>query len=162
MKEPKQVILVRKDLKMGAGKLAAQVAHASICALLDRVQDCFIPELGGPGFFTRYGVSREEKEWLEGSQTKVVLWVNDKAQLLNYHQQAVEKKLTSSLIQDEGRTELQGKNYTTVAIGPANPDLIDELTGDLKLCRIWGENNEEKTRSHSIDPSKPYGLCKSD
>ena len=45
MKEYKQVILIRIDLKMGAGKKCAQACHASVSASdLSRVKD-YLEEL---------------------------------------------------------------------------------------------------------------------
>lgn len=38
MEEVKQVIIVRKDLKMSEGKLAAQCAHASIMSYMEAIK----------------------------------------------------------------------------------------------------------------------------
>ena len=52
----KQVILVRMDLKMEKGKLATQVAHASVDAVLKSPKD-------------------KIEEWTSGGMKKVVLKV---------------------------------------------------------------------------------------
>jgi PTH2 family peptidyl-tRNA hydrolase len=110
--ELKQVIVVRKDLKMGKGKLAAQVAHASVEAA-ER--------------------SEWRKEWLKGFQKKSVLKCNDLDELFEIHNHAREQKLPVSMIKDAGRTEIPPGTVTCVGIGPAPEREIDKVTGKLKL-----------------------------
>ncbi len=110
--ELKQVIVVRKDLKMSKGKLAAQVAHASVEAA-ER--------------------SRWKDKWLRGFQKKSVLKCEDLDELLSIHEYAREQKLPISLIKDAGRTEILPGTITCVGIGPAPEGDIDKITGKLKL-----------------------------
>mgnify|MGYP001589354039 CR=1 FL=1 len=63
----KQVILVRKDIKMSAAKTAVQVSHASVESVL-KSKDKVI------------------KTWREEGMKKVVLKVEDVKQLLDYKQ----------------------------------------------------------------------------
>jgi PTH2 family peptidyl-tRNA hydrolase len=108
----KQVIVVRRDLKLSRGKLAAQVAHASVEAA-DK--------------------SRWKRKWLEGLQKKSILKCDSLDNLLDIHKSAREHKLPVSLIKDAGRTEILPGTVTCVGIGPAPEEDIDKITGKLKL-----------------------------
>lgn len=113
----KQVIVVRTDLKMGKGKLAAQVAHASLAST---------------------EVARTKREgwydsWNESGQPKVVLKVGSEGELNDLHRRARAAGLPTSLIQDRGLTQLEPGTITCMSIGPAPADLIDKVTGQLKL-----------------------------
>ena len=113
----KQVILVRTDLKMGRGKLAAQVAHASVGAVLKAM--------------------KTHKEWFEKwmveGQAKVVLRVPNESKLLEYRDKALSVGLPTELVVDRGLTQLKPGTTTCLGIGPAPSELIDVLTGTLKL-----------------------------
>jgi len=113
----KQVILVRTDIAMSKGKLAVQVAHASVTAA--------------------FNAFRSRREWFDGwmdeGQKKTVLKGGGEKDLINYYQKAAYEGLPASLIRDAGRTELEPGTLTAVAIGPAPEELIDKLTGHLKL-----------------------------
>ena len=125
MKRIKQVILFRKDLKMRKGKIAAQVAHASLAVFLNRSE----PNPSQP-YQRILHLTPDMKTWVESAFTKIVLSVDDEASLLKAHEIAESKGLPCSLIRDSGRTEFGGQpTYTTVAIGPADPEEIDLITG---------------------------------
>jgi peptidyl-tRNA hydrolase, PTH2 family len=110
----KQVILVRMDLKLPKGKLAAQAAHASVEAVL-RSDSAIV------------------KEWRATGMAKIVVKVKDEKELIKYFQLAKDSDLTASLITDAGRTVIAPGTKTCVGIGPAEEEEIDALTGDLKL-----------------------------
>ena len=125
----KQVIVLRKDLKMRKGKMVAQGAHASMKAIIDRggikhpESDVLIIEM-----------IPEMKDWLVGIFTKVCVSVDSEEELLNIYEQAKEAGLICSLIQDAGLTEFGGvPTYTAVAVGPAEREDVDKITGHLKL-----------------------------
>jgi PTH2 family peptidyl-tRNA hydrolase len=110
----KQVIVVRTDLKMGKGKLAAQVAHASLAAFLK----------------TSYS---KRKKWLEEGAKKVVLKVSSEEELLKLYRKAKKEKLPCEIIADRGLTQLKPGTFTALAIGPEKDERVDKITGDLKL-----------------------------
>ncbi|MBW3018849.1 peptidyl-tRNA hydrolase Pth2 [Candidatus Woesearchaeota archaeon] len=114
MKEYKQVILVRKDLKLTKGKMAAQVSHASVEATLKSHKD-------------------DIKEWREQGMKKAVLGVDNRYQLIKYKNLAEDHGLVVALITDAGHTHLRPGTITCVGIGPADAEKIDEVTGELKL-----------------------------
>jgi PTH2 family peptidyl-tRNA hydrolase len=120
----KQVIVIRKDLNMRTGKLAAQVAHASMAVLLDKME--------------RSPVIHRDKspiyQWLNDSFVKIVVYVNSLEDLLVLRDNAESIKIPTALITDAGRTEFHGKpTVTALAIGPDKAEKIDKVTGDLPL-----------------------------
>ena len=118
MTEIKQVIVVRSDLKMGKGKVAAQVAHAA----LDAAETA---RRKHPGWY---------ESWREQGQAKVVLKTDGgEAALEELQKQARTVGLPASLIQDRGLTQLDPGTTTCLGIGPAPSDEIDKVTGNLKL-----------------------------
>jgi peptidyl-tRNA hydrolase, PTH2 family len=119
----KQVIVMRKDLKMRRGKEIAQGAHASVAWLALRVQGGAAPEL-----------SEDERAWIDGSFAKVCLQIEGEEALRDVHARALAAGLESHLIVDSGRTEFHGvPTPTCLGIGPAEAARIDAVTGDLKL-----------------------------
>jgi peptidyl-tRNA hydrolase, PTH2 family len=113
----KQVIVVRSDLKMGKGKLAAQVAHASLSAAEEAMMRS----------------ERSYREWKEEGQPKIVLKVGSEAELMQLLRRARAMHLPAALIQDRGLTQLEPGTTTCLGVGPAPDDLLDRLTGNLKL-----------------------------
>ena len=117
--EYKLVVIVRKDLKMGTGKIAAQVGHAAVeCAL-------FAKERNRKAF----------DAWYKGGQRKVVLRVDSLEELHQYLKLASSNGLHVALITDAGRTQVEPGSETCVGIGPAPESEIDRITGDLKMLR---------------------------
>ena len=112
MMELKQVIVVRKDLKLGKGKLAAQVAHASVSAAEN---------------------SRFKKEWLGEMQKKTVLKCSTLEELMQIYENAKKEGLPVALIRDAGLTQIPEGTVTCIGIGPAPAEQIDKITGKLKL-----------------------------
>lgn len=124
----KQVIVVRKDLKMRKGKCAAQAAHASMKVFLD------VSEIDTQDSTLTCRLTIPMQEWLQGSFAKICLYVNSEEELLELYEKARKEKLPCSLITDSGRTEFHGvPTNTCIAIGPDYSDKIDKLTGNLPL-----------------------------
>jgi peptidyl-tRNA hydrolase, PTH2 family len=112
------VIVVRSDLKMGKGKVAAQVAHAA----LDAAE---VARRKHPGWY---------ESWREQGQAKVVLKTDGgEAALEELQKQARTMGLPVSLIQDRGLTQLDPGTTTCLGVGPGPSDEIDKVTGKLKL-----------------------------
>lgn len=111
------VLVVRNDLKMGKGKIAAQCAHAAVGA---------------------YGKSLKKNpdaldEWEYTGQAKVALKVESERDLMEVYSTAKKAGLVTSLIRDAGRTQISPNTKTVVGIGPASKSAIDAVTGHLKL-----------------------------
>ena len=108
---------MRSDLKMGKGKLAGQVAHASLSAAeeaMDKRSDWF-------------------EEWKDGGQAKIVLKVQTEETLHELYRKARAARLPAALIADRGLTQLEPGTITCLGIGPGPDDELDRITGKLKL-----------------------------
>ncbi len=114
MKEYKQVILVRNDLKLSKGKMSAQVAHASVDSLLKSNKE-------------------DITNWRSQGMKKSVLKVENLDELLEYKRKAEDANLVTALIIDAGHTEIPAGTTTCLAIGPDDEKKIDRVTGNLKL-----------------------------
>jgi len=110
----KQAIVARADLGMGEGKLAAQVAHASLTAY-------------------EHAEDSAARDWKRGGQKKVVLKVDGERALFELQERAKTAGLPTGLVRDAGHTQLDPDTPTAVAIGPAADDAVDEITGSLSL-----------------------------
>ena len=130
-RSPKQVIVVRKDLNMRKGKLAAQVAHASLKVILDRleIEHDFGDYYEGVIKFT----DKNFKEWLMDKFTKIVVSCDDEKTLFEIEKKCFKNNIPSALIKDAGLTEFKEPTFTCIAVGPADPDEIDKITGDFPL-----------------------------
>ena len=130
----KQVIVIRKDLNMRKGKMCAQAAHASLKVFFDRI---FKIENASysvyPDKIVGILMTQEMLSWVEGSFTKICVYVNSEEELFEIYKQAKESDLPVALIRDAGKTEFKEPTYTCLAIGPAKSELIDKITGELKL-----------------------------
>ncbi len=112
--EYKQAIIVRRDLGMSKGKIAAQVAHASLGAYKR-----------APGEW--------RTAWDGSGQKKVVLRVDSLEELLEVKERAEKAGLPVFLVVDAGRTQLAPGTPTSLGIGPAPSGLVEGVTGSLKL-----------------------------
>ena len=127
----KQVILIRKDLKMRRGKEIAQGSHASMDFLISQLR---LQLQEGGRDTARLTFTPEEITWITLGMAKVCLQVNSEEELLDFHNKALEAGLKSFLIRDSGRTEFNGvPTYTACAIGPDAGPAIDAVTGALTL-----------------------------
>ena len=112
--ELKQAIIVRNDLKMPKGKLAAQVAHGSIEAVM-------------------HSDKKIVEKWAKQGMKKVVLKVENLNELMDILRNAKNEGLKVGLINDAGRTFLAPGTTTVLGIGPDEEDMVDRVAGHLKL-----------------------------
>ena len=115
--EYKLVIVVRTDLGISKGKIAAQVAHAAVnCALKSKKSD-----------------STNFRKWFDEGQKKVVVKGENESTLRTLQQYARESGIVSSIVTDAGLTEIPSGTVTCLGIGPATETQIDSITGDCAL-----------------------------
>ena len=125
----KQVIVIRRDLRMRRGKEIAQGAHAATAWLADLVLQTM-----RANDVDHLALSPAERAWLESSFRKVTVKVNSEEELIAVYQKALDAGLVVHLITDRGLTEFGGvPTRTCLAVGPDYDDLIDPVTGDLEL-----------------------------
>ncbi|BFZ18833.1 hypothetical protein BsWGS_21871 [Bradybaena similaris] len=111
------VLVVRNDLKMGKGKVAAQCAHAAVGA---------VEKLA-------YVNMAALRHWQSHGQPKVVLKVDSLESLFDLDKAARSKSITTCLISDAGRTQIAAGSKTVLALGPGPASVVDQITGHLKL-----------------------------
>lgn len=115
--EFKQVMVVRRDLGMGTGKIAAQVAHAAVM-----------------GAENAKAHKREWFDaWFHAGQAKVVVKVQSMEELMDVRKRAESLRLPVVQVQDSGLTQIPPGTTTCIGIGPAPADLVDKVTSGLKL-----------------------------
>ena len=147
----KQVIVFRKDLLKGPnairkGKFGAQVAHASLGALLKlfNISKKEPIRLGSYGdiesgqIHYKYSVTFSKDsvldDWLNGKFTKVVVSVDSDEELVALNKALDETIIPHALITDSGLTEFHGvPTNTCIGIGPYEAEEIDKFTGNLPL-----------------------------
>lgn len=116
----KMVLVVRKDLGMRKGKIAAQTAHAA-CSLLRAHLDS-----------GDYALQLRIREWFRTGQTKICVGVSSETELHALAEKAREAGVEHEVITDEGRTEFHGvPTVTCMALGPSSD--LDPITGGLTL-----------------------------
>lgn len=115
--EYKQVIVLRTDLGMSRGKIAAQAGHAAVSAAEEARKNC--PEWW--------------RAWMEEGQCKIALKVGSENELLRLEKEAKALNIPCTLVSDRGLTEIPPGTITGLGIGPAPTYLIDKITGRLPL-----------------------------
>ncbi|CAH8502935.1 unnamed protein product [Schistosoma turkestanicum] len=113
----KMVIIVRSDLKMGCGKIAAQCSHAAISCYEEITET-------NPGIL---------EAWEAQGQPKIVLRVENYEEMLKLSNKAESLGLVNSIIHDAGHTQVPEGTATVLGIGPALASDIDSVSGGLKL-----------------------------
>jgi PTH2 family peptidyl-tRNA hydrolase len=138
--KPKMVIVVRKDLKMPRGKIAAQASHAAVGAVIKALYDSRLEETDFHLDVYAYKIRKNAyadsatKDWLAGEFTKICVCVDSEEELLDVYNKAEEAELNVCLITDNGHTCFNGvPTKTCLAIGPCYSSLVDPITGNLKL-----------------------------
>lgn len=142
-KKVKQVIIWCGDVrnakghKLTVGKVASQVAHASVALLLNamrRTGTIFHDNVFRYDLKMDVVVDDYWHKWIDGKFTKIVVYCNNEAELLEIYKQAKDAQIPSVLITDAGLTEFNGvPTNTCVGIGPFWEDDINKITGHLPL-----------------------------
>lgn len=113
----KQVVVVRKDLDMSAGKIAAQVGHACVLGA-EHVRKSY------PDWYN---------EWERSGQEKVIVKVTSLEQLEQVKKHVISLDLPWREVTDAGHTQIAPGTVTCISIGPAPEVIVDKVTKDLKL-----------------------------
>ncbi|RFU25397.1 hypothetical protein B7463_g10933, partial [Scytalidium lignicola] len=117
--ECKLVLVVRTDLGMTKGKIAAQCSHATLA--------CY------KNFLRHAPNSPTLRRWERQGQAKVALQVKSQDELEVLQAKALSLGLVAEVVVDAGRTQIASGSHTVLGIGPAPKSIIDQVTGELKL-----------------------------
>ncbi|KAI4726610.1 PTH2-domain-containing protein [Aureobasidium sp. EXF-10728] len=115
--ECKLVLVVRTDLGMTKGKIAAQCSHATLACYKTLVRQN----------------SPILKRWEGYGQAKVAVQVKSEEDLLILQAQAISLGICGQIIHDAGRTQIASGSATVLGVGPAPKSMVDQVTGHLKL-----------------------------
>lgn len=121
--EVRMALVIRQDLGMTKGKIAAQCCHAALaCYRLiasDPSKASYNPELN--------------HRWLARGQAKITLKCPDKETMDELFAKAIALGVNSYVVHDAGRTQIAAGSATVLGLGPAPKAILDQITGDLKL-----------------------------
>ncbi|VDB99376.1 unnamed protein product [Peniophora sp. CBMAI 1063] len=117
MEEIKLALVVRSDLSMGKGKMAAQCSHATL-ACYKALASSNVKLLN---------------HWERSGQTKVVLKCSSEDELNELQAQAQGLNLCARVVRDAGRTQIAAGSKTVLGIGPGPARLVNQVAGRLKL-----------------------------
>lgn len=117
----KMVFCVRQDLKMGTGKIAAQVGHAAISLFEEITSSNNLYNLQALNF------------WYNNCQKKIVLKVPSENVMLSIRDKLKQNNIKFTMIHDAGHTQIPAGSLTVIGIGPDKSEKIDKVTGALKL-----------------------------
>lgn len=134
--ETKQVIIIRKDLNMRKGKMVAQGAHASLGAVFSQSwTDTTDPFVGHHKIDIKVIPMEEHlKDWFNNKFTKIAVSCDTLDEMMALMDKAESAGLLHFICRDAGITEFKGvPTYTALAIGPGPVDVINKITGHLKL-----------------------------
>ena len=115
------VFLVRQDLGMGKGKIAAQVAHAAV-GLFDDI-------ISGKNEYQQSAL----EYWNTFGAKKIVLKAPNLDTIINVSKLCKEAKLPYVVISDAGHTQIPAGSVTVLGVGPDSSEKIDKITGGFKL-----------------------------
>lgn len=113
------LLVVRNDLKMGKGKIAAQCGHASVGAYETAMRSPTSAQL--------------VRIWNQTGCAKIAVKVESEADLMDIFRQAKGLNINTCLVRDAGHTQVQPNTKTVLAIGPDEAHKIDKVTRNLKL-----------------------------
>ncbi|KAI8817681.1 peptidyl-tRNA hydrolase PTH2-domain-containing protein [Fimicolochytrium jonesii] len=116
-REHKMILVVRTDLGMGKGKMAAQCCHAAVAAVdtARRTQPATLRR------YERYGAA------------KVAVKCQSEEELMELFVKARKAGLIAEYIEDAGRTQIPEGSRTVLAVGPGPIEAVNAITGHLKL-----------------------------
>ena len=137
----KQMIVMRRDLKMRKGKIAAQSGHACVEAILmalareQRLGQVRVTPGGEWVYLEDDGREATAlSDWFDAGVAKVCVYVDSEEELLDIYEQGLEQGFAVALIRDAGMTEFHGEStFTCLAFEPLRADQIDPITGELPL-----------------------------
>ncbi|KXX80667.1 Peptidyl-tRNA hydrolase 2, mitochondrial [Madurella mycetomatis] len=123
--ECKLVLVVRTDLGMTKGKIAAQCGHATLA--------CYKALLQASQRDPQGAEARLLRQWERHGQAKIAVQVKGEDEMLALMGRARSLGVTAEVICDAGRTQIASGSRTVLGVGPAPKSAVDAVTGHLKL-----------------------------
>ncbi|KAK1674439.1 peptidyl-tRNA hydrolase PTH2 [Colletotrichum godetiae] len=123
--ECKLVLVVRTDLGMTKGKMAAQASHATL-ACYKSLSKAAAKDPTSPA-------AKILSRWENLGQAKIAVQIKNQDEMLELMGKARSLGVTSEVIADAGRTQIEAGSLTVLGVGPAPRSLVDQITGHLKL-----------------------------
>ncbi|GEM09209.1 mitochondrial peptidyl-tRNA hydrolase [Rhodotorula toruloides] len=146
----KLVLVVRSDLNMTKGKIAAQCSHATLACYKTLMRSN--PKL--------------VQHWERTGQAKIAVKCESEEELEILQASAKSLGVCARSIQDAGRTQVDPGTTTVLGIGPAPVRVVNHVTGHLKLLpsavyrhnpsrsslsRRWASVREKRSNASSDD-----------
>ncbi|OLN91949.1 Peptidyl-tRNA hydrolase 2 [Colletotrichum chlorophyti] len=123
--ECKLVLVVRTDLGMTKGKMAAQASHATL-ACYKSLSKAAARDPSSPA-------AKILSRWERLGQAKIAVQIKNQEEMLDLMRKARGLGVTAEVIADAGRTQIEAGSLTVLGVGPAPRSLVDQITGHLKL-----------------------------
>jgi len=125
--DPKQVILIRRDLKLKRAAMVAMAAKISCEFLVDN-------NVSERGDTLKVNLTPQESDWMQGKSMRIILGVSSEEALKNILFKAEMAGLSSYSMTNSPKNKNDfDEEILCAAIGPDDPERIDEITGNLKL-----------------------------
>lgn len=108
-------LIVRTDLKMSKGKIAAQCGHAVQWLVINGLQN------------------KSFKEYLKGCYAKICLKIPSETEMDKISGYCYHKRINHYQVIDAGRTQVPVNSKTVLGVGPLRRSQVPDLIRDLKL-----------------------------
>ncbi|KAL5495607.1 hypothetical protein ACEPAI_1070 [Sanghuangporus weigelae] len=115
LEDCKLALIVRTDLGMSSGKIAAHHATLACYKSLNKSNPALL------------------RRWERAGQSKVTLRAENEEELDTLEAMARSLNLCARSIHDAGRTQIAAGSRTVVGIGPGPSRLVNQVTGKLRL-----------------------------
>lgn len=119
-RSPVLYVLVRKDIYIPPGKMAAQVAHASVRLIMSAI------ERSDPLLDSYFDETK-------GNEAKIVLSIPNEQDIVDLGQECIKLGYPYEIIVDAGYTVFDGLTTTCIGIGP----ITREQSVFLKRYRLF-------------------------
>jgi len=113
----KMTFIINTSLKMGVGKIAAQVGHACLGLYREMLENNMEDDLS---------------QWEEIGEKKIVLKGNNTEHLTELYEKAKEAKIPAYLVRDAGRTQIPRGSITVLSLFGLEEN-VDKISGKLSL-----------------------------
>lgn len=124
----KLVLVVREDLKMTSGKIAAQCSHATLGVYRKLIHQ---------HKHNKSDISTRNIGWLKhwdvSGCAKIALKVKTITDMNDIKDKVRKAQIPYHTVIDAGKTQIAANSVTVLAVGPAPESIVNQFTGHLKL-----------------------------